>query len=285
MSRKERRTLRREKARTQWREHRAAFLVYLLLRIIVVEALITAVFRGAWESVFICVMTLILFTLPEFVEKNFSIDLPDALEIVILFFIFATQILGELQAWYVRFHGWDTLMHTMNGFLCAAVGFCLVDLLNRNERVGMKLSPLYLAIVAFCFSMTVGVLWEFFEFAMDRFFLQDMQKDTVIHTISSSLLDTTLTNQKVVITGITDAAVNGQSLGVGGYLDIGLYDTMKDLFVNFLGALVFSVIGYYYVRDRGRRAFAGHFIPVVLERSDPAGEAGTPESGRTREEP
>ncbi len=269
--RKARREARRQRQREQWRDHRAATVVYFLLRLIVVEALVMAAVRGAWESVFICALTLILFMLPAFVEKNFRVDLPDALEIVILLFIFATQILGELQAWYVRFRGWDTLMHTTNGFLCAAIGFSLVDLLNRSERVGIKLSPLYLAIAAFCFSMTVGVLWEFFEFGADLFFGQDMQKDTVLHAIRSSYLDPTLSNKKVVIDGITDVVVNGQSLGVGGYLDVGLYDTMKDLFVNFLGAVVFSILGYFHVKTRGGHPIAKRFIPVVLGRED--GEA------------
>lgn len=249
----------------QWKHHRTAAIVYMLLRLIVIESLGMAVFRHAWESVFICVLTLILFTLPALVEKNFRVDLPDTLEIIILFFIFATQILGELQAWYVRYRGWDTIMHTANGFLCAAIGFSLVDLLNRDERAGISLSPLYLSLVAFCFSMTIGVLWEFFEFAMDRFFLYDMQKDTVVHVVSSVALDPTLSNHPVVLSGIREVAVDGRALGLGGYLDIGLYDTMKDLFVNFLGALVFSVIGYFYVRGRGGSRFARRFIPVVLE--------------------
>ena len=189
MARKNRMERRKERSREQWEEHRAAMIVYILLRCTVVLAMVSAMLRGAWESVFICVLTLILFSLPALIERNFRVDLPDTLEIVVLFFIFATQILGEVAAWYVLIPNWDTLMHTMNGFLAAAIGFCLVDLLNRSERVGLNLSPLYLSLVAFCFSMTVGVIWEFFEFAMDYFFLHDMQKDTVIHTISSLTLD------------------------------------------------------------------------------------------------
>lgn len=279
MSRKDRLRQRKEQNRAQWEQHRATTIVYILLRVIVILALVSAVLRGVWESVFICVLTLLLFTLPAFVEKRFRVELPDTLQIVILFFIFATQILGELEAWYVRYTGWDTLMHTTNGFLCAAVGFCLVDLLNRSERVGISLSPLYLSIVAFCFSMTVGVLWEFFEFSMDFFLLQDMQKDTVIHTISSVALDPTMSNHPVVVRGIEDVVVNGEALGLGGYLDIGLYDTMKDLFVNFLGAVVFSIIGYFYIKSRGKSRFAERFIPVVLDADDPASAEPSPDDG------
>ena len=67
------------------------------------------------------------------------------------------------------------------------------------------------------------------------------------------------------VTGITDTAVNGESLGLGGYLDIGLLDTMKDLFVNFIGAVVFSIIGYFYVKSRGKGKVASKFIPSRKE--------------------
>ena len=72
-----------------------------------------------------------------------------------------------------------------------------------------------------------------------------MQKDTVIHSIHSVLLDPTRTNKVVTIPNIRDVVINGQSLGVGGYVDIGIIDTMKDLFVNFIGAVVFSVTGFF----------------------------------------
>ena len=114
------------------------------------------------------------------------------------------------------------MLHTINGFICAAFGFALVDIFNRNRRIKFELSPVFLAIVAFCFSMTIGVLWEFFEFGMDMIFKTDMQKDFVINTISSVKLDPTNSNKAVIIKNITDVAVNGESLGLGGYLDIGL---------------------------------------------------------------
>ncbi len=160
------------------------------------------------------------------------------------------------------------MLHTLNGFLCAAIGFSLVDLFNRNERFSLSLSPVFMAIVAFCFSMTIGVLWEFFECIMDSFFLLDMQKDTIVHDISTVMLDPTGGNKITAIRGITDVIVvaGGKEipLGLGGYLDIGLLDTMKDLFVNFIGAFVFSIIGYFYVKNRGRGRFARRFIPKVL---------------------
>lgn len=251
--------------REQIKESPVKFAVYLVLRAIVIAVLVLCALRDDWESVFTCVLTLILFLIPIFVEKSFGIDLPNTLETIILLFVFAAEILGEIASYYIKYPLWDTMLHTINGFICAAFGFALVDIFNRNKRIKFELSPVFLAIVAFCFSMTIGVLWEFFEFGMDMIFKTDMQKDFVINTISSVKLDPTNSNKAVIIENITDTMVNGESLGLGGYLDIGLIDTMKDLIVNFIGAVVFSIIGYIYVKTRGKGRFAKRFIPVLEE--------------------
>lgn len=247
----------------------AVVTVYIVLRLAVILVLIAQFFKGNFENVFLCILTLILFLVPTFIERKIHVDLPDTLEIIIMLFIFAAEILGEIQAYYITFHYWDTMLHTINGFLCAAIGFALVDILNRSERFSIQLSPLFLAITAFCFSMTIGVLWEFFECTMDQFFFLDMQKDTVVNTISSVMLDPAGGNHPTVIRDITDVIVvtaDGvqHALGLGGYLDIGILDTMKDLFVNFIGAVIFSIIGYFYVKSRGKGRFARRFIPQVV---------------------
>ncbi len=247
----------------------AVTAVYFVLRALVILTMIRQFFNGDYENVFLCALTLVLFLMPAFIEHRLRIDFPDTMEIVILLFIFAAEILGEIRSYYTTFPGWDAVMHTLNGFLCAAVGFSLVDMLDRNERFSLSLSPVFLAIVAFCFSMTIGVLWEFFECAMDTFFLKDMQKDAILNTISTVALDPTGGNTPVVIQDIQDVIVvtggEQMALGLGGYLDPGLRDTMKDLFVNFIGAAVFSVIGYFYLIGRGKGRFARRFIPQVLE--------------------
>lgn len=244
--------------------------VYIILRALVIVAIVAQSFKGNFENVFLCVLTLFLFTLPSFLERTIRVEIPDTLEIIILLFIFAAEILGEIQAYYIQYPYWDTMLHTLNGFLCAAIGFSLLDILNRNEKLKFSLSPVYLAVVAFCFSMTIGVLWEFFEFSMDQLFLLDMQKDTVVNSIGSVMLDPTGGNHPVSIKHITDVIVvtaggAQQSLGLGGYLDIGIIDTMKDLFVNFIGAVVFSTIGFFYVKNRGKGKFAPQFIPTVVD--------------------
>lgn len=249
-------------------KNKTTLIVYLILRALIIFALVRAVLRGDYESVFLCTLSLVLLLMPSILQRKLDITLPGAMEIIILLFIFAAEILGELASFYVRVPNWDTMLHTVNGFLCAAIGFALVDMLNRNERFSFELSPVYLAIVAFCFSMTVGVLWEFFEFAADRFIGLDMQKDTVVKAIGSVALDPSMSNKVIHIKDISDVIIvhsdgSSQALGLGGYLDIGLYDTMKDLFVNFIGAVVFSFIGFFYVKQQGKGKLASSFIPKV----------------------
>ena len=251
------------------RKHTVA-VVYITLRVLVIVMMVAQFFNGDFESVFLCGLTLVLFLLPTVFERALMIDLPNTLEIIIMLFIFAAEILGEISSFYTTFKHWDTILHTLNGFLCAAIGFALVDMLNRTEKFSLSLSPVFMSIVAFCFSMTIGVLWEFFECGMDQLMMLDMQKDTVVHSISSVMLDPTGGNKRVLIDNIVDTIVvtgDGQqiSLGLGGYLDIGILDTMKDLFVNFIGAVVFSVIGYFYVKTRGQGKFASRFIPQVVD--------------------
>ncbi len=267
-----------QEIKKQIKKNKGVFAVYAVLRLFVIIALILSCVQAKWENVFTCALSLILFLLPAFIEKNFKIDLPSALEIIILLFIFAAEILGEIQAYYIKYVWWDTLLHTINGFLCAAVGFALVDIINQNSRLKFNLSPIYLAITAFCFSMTIGVAWEFFEFFADVLLGTDMQKDTIVNTLATVSMDLTKTNQVVLVPEISetilklkDGSLLGlSSYGISGYLDIGLIDTMKDLFVNFIGAVIFSIIGYFYVKNRGRGKLAKNLIPKLTEDENPS---------------
>lgn len=238
------------------KEEPAAFWTYVVLRFIVILILIRCILRGDIESAFVCVLVLLIYLLPQFVENRLNIDIPTTLEVVIFVFVFAAEILGELQSYFIKYSNWDTILHTSSGFLCAAVGFSLVDLLNRSDNAKVQLSPGYLAITAFCFSMTIGILWEFIEFSADRLFLLDMQKDTIVNQISSVSLDPTNSNISITVKGIKDVILvtdsGEQALGLGGFLDIGLYDTMEDLFVNFVGAVVFSVAAFFECKSEKR---------------------------------
>lgn len=248
------------------REHKSSFLVFYFLRALVILALARQIWLGSYESAFFCVLTLLLLYVPSWVQVRLRIELPPPLEITVLCFIFAAEILGEVNAFYIVIPFWDTILHTLNGFLAAAVGFSMVVLLNDNPRLTFDLSPVFMALMAFCFSMTIGVLWEFFEFGCDYFLGTDMQKDTIIHVVKTVALDASRSNKVVVIPDITEVTVNGADLGLGGYLDIGLIDTMKDLIVNFIGAAVFSVTGFFYVKSQGKRRTAVQsFVPSPKE--------------------
>ncbi len=239
--------IRRLKARISL--NKKQFVAYSILRILVLLTAVRCAFTHNYESLAICVLTLVLFLLPSLFEQLLKIEIPPVFQIIIYLFIFAAEILGEVNKYYTAIPGWDTMLHTINGFLCAAIGFSLFNILNRGSK-SMQLSPFYLSLVAFCFSMTVGVVWEFIEFTADQMFFLDMQKDFVVSSFASVTLDESNTQIPVRISEITRTIIetkNGDPVVIeGGYLDIGIIDTMKDLLVNFIGAIVFSVIGYFY---------------------------------------
>ena len=250
--------------------------IYFTLRILVIIVMIRQIFTGDWNNVFLCILTLFLFTIPTIVQRSLNITLPNALENIILIFIFAAEILGEIHNFYGVFKNWDTILHVLNGFLCGAFGFALIDLLNRTERFHITLTPIFVALVAFCVSMTIGILWEFFEFGTDLFLKTDMQKDEIISSISTVTLDETHSNKAVVIDNIKQTVLyhvdkDGNTTLTtidGGYLDLGLNDTMKDLFVNFIGAFAFSILGLLYIKNRDEYKFIENFMPMMRKKKE-----------------
>lgn len=260
-----------ETIRSQIKQKKGLAAVYFLLRLSVILTMVAQIYNRNFENVYLCILTLILFMLPTVFERGLHIDVPDTLEVIVLLFIYAAEILGEIREYYITIPFWDDMLHTTNGFLCAAIGFSLVNLLNKDERVEFQLSPAYMALMAFCFSMTIGVLWEFFEWGADTFLHADMQKDEIIHAINSVNLDPMGRNVPNYIGDITDVIIvqadgTQRALGLGGYLDIGLIDTMTDLFVNFIGATVFSLIGYFCMRFKKRSNIVKSLVPRKIKR-------------------
>ena len=259
------------------KRRRSSFILRIILIVAVLSVAILNILNRYYENFMVCMYALMLFMLPPFVEKKFGMTLPEPLEIVVLLFVFAAEIIGEIQGAYLNIPGWDIMLHAINGFCCAAIGFALLDMFNRNREFKFQLSPLYLALVAFCFSMTIGVLWEFFEFLSDIILHTDMQKDTWIHAIHSVDLNPFATSKSTGghVTEILETWVrtsDGQFFkinpdGKTGYLDVGIVDTMKDMMVNFVGAAAFSVIGYFYVKTRNLK-FAEYFIPVIQSKDE-----------------
>ena len=249
---------------------RSSLAIYLILRFLVVICMILQVIRGDLNNALLCLLSLVLLFAPLFIQNKYEITLPDSLEISIYLFIFSAEILGEINNFYGIIPHWDTCLHTINGFLATAVGFSLVDLLNKNSK-DINLSPFYLCLVAFCFSMTIGILWEFFEYGGDKLVKFDMQKDTLITNISSVYLNPDNENKPVIVDNIGKTEIfdkDGKLLYVidGGYLDIGLNDTMKDLFVNFIGALVFSFFAYIGLKNNKRSSVVKNFVPIKEKR-------------------
>lgn len=247
--------------------------LYIILRAFVITILILSFAQKNYNNVFMCVLTLLLFTIPTIIDRKLNIKLPSVLEGIILLFIFAAEILGEIHGFYLKIPYWDTLLHTMNGFMMAAIGFAMIDILNQSPRLHFNMSPIFVAFVSFCFSMTIGVLWEFFEYGMDLYTMSDMQKDAVVEVLSSIDLNSHIVNTPVVVENIQKTTIDGTVDGVatqmvieGGYLDMGLVDTMADLTVNCIGALCFSVIGILYIK--GRSHFAKSFIPQLKTKEE-----------------
>lgn len=239
--------------------------LFVVLRIIVIAVAIRCAWVQRWEQLFLCIVVIFLMVLPSLLARRLKIELPSTLEKIILLFVFAAEICGEIGGYYQVFPWWDTMLHTLWGFLAAAIGYAMVDLLNRDPNIKFNLSPVFCAVVAVCFSMTVGVCWEFFEFTMDRVFSFDMQKDTVVHSFGSVLLGGDGT-RPLVVSGITESTINGVDYGIDGYLDIGLFDTMADLLVNFIGAIVFSIFGYQYLKHEGKGGVAASLIPRLRDK-------------------
>ncbi len=247
------------------KREKKSFYIYMILRILVIISAIREAYMGNFTNTALCMLSLVLFTFPSIIEDTLKIEFPSLMESLIYMFIFCAEILGEINNFYEIFPYFDTILHTMNGFLCAGLGFSMIDVLNKRSKK-FSLSPLYLAIAAFCFSMTIGVMWEFFEYSVDRVFKLDMQKDEIVYNISSVSLDENKTNKPVKVNDIIETNIikeNGDVVTINGYLDIGLNDTIEDLFVNFVGAFAFSVFGFFYVYNRDDKAFIKNFIPEL----------------------
>lgn len=260
-------TMRRKRA-----EQPVVFVLYFVLRALVLVTLVRSAFLGHYEHMMLCVLTLVLLLVPSLIEHTLDIELPDLLESIILLFIFAAEILGEIDAFYIRIPFWDTILHTTWGFLCAGIGFALFDILNRSDSSKIKLTPLYMAVSAVAFSMCIGACWEIFEYLADSFIGVDMQKDTLVQTINTVWLDPTNSNVTIPVRDIVSTQItlaSGEVIQIpGGYLDIGIHDSMADLIVNLIGALVFAVIGFAYIKTRDSNSLAARFIPRVRRSRD-----------------
>ena len=199
-------------------------LIFLIIRILFTEfeGGLSSSGRSRAEYIMMavqCVIGLVLLFLPGMLSKKLMLKIPTNFYVLYVVFIYFSIYLGEVQGFFYRFANWDTLLHSFSGFALGALGFSVVTFLNRDERVRMQLSPVFVAFFSFCFALASGAVWEICEFAIDGIFGVNMQK--------FALEDGT------------------QLIG-----RMALSDTMEDLIVDSLSALAASVIGYFTLRPR-----------------------------------
>ncbi|MCR6650095.1 MAG: hypothetical protein NVV73_00740 [Cellvibrionaceae bacterium] len=204
-------------------------ICYVLQGILFLELLL-ALWRQNWLPAFSAAGIIGITFIPYIVERRFRVHIPPQLQLMGIAFAFAALFLGEMRGYYTRFWWWDIVLHTSSGFLLGIVGFLLVHVLNEIEKIGMQLKPGFVAFFAFLFAVGLGALWEIFEFSMDTFFGTNMQKP-MLHDPS------------------------------------GLLDTMVDLIVDTIGALVISLIGYYNLKVVCNTSFLERWIEAFIERN------------------
>lgn len=160
-----------------------------------------------------CMLAVVVMFLPSIVQKRWNLAIPNYMYILFFIFLYCAVYLGEVRNFYYLVPHWDTILHTFSGVMLGALGFTLVEIFNSAERVPINLSPFFVAFFAFCFALAAGAVWEIYEFSLDGLMGMNMQK--------YALADGTLRIGR-------DAVC----------------DTMKDIIVDALGALIMSVVGY-----------------------------------------
>ena len=205
-----------------YRSNRISMIITNLVRLALIFIFIRGCVVGDHSQTFLIVLTFFMTYYPSILEKRFGVYLPNRLEIIITLFIFAAQVLGEMNGFYDKIPWWDTMLHATSGVILGIAGFLLVYLLNEKGDANVKLSPIFVVIVAFCFAITMGVFWEFFEFGADRILGFNMQK----------------------------FRLPGQD---------GLVDTMEDLIVDAIGAIIACIFGWRYMKKRKDTLFNRYF--------------------------
>lgn len=244
---------------------RASFAVYCVMVAFAVLVIVYSVIQRNWSGIFNMVLMLILLLIPAFLETTLHVEISAGLEIIAMVFVFCAQFLGEERDFYARFPVWDSILHGFSGFMFAAFGLAIVDLLSANKKMKGRPSPLFFAVAAFGFAILIGVFWEMTEYSLDMILHTDMQKDRIVQTIATGKLSpdgqTPVVVNDIVRTVIETA--DGQTYEIPGYIDVGIHDTMKDLIVDSIGALIFSIIGFFYERQHLFSHLAEVFIPAV----------------------
>lgn len=205
-----------------FRRNKISMIITNFVRLSLMIIFIWGILKKDYSQFFLIVLTFFMTYYPSILEKRFGVYLPSRLEIVVTLFIFAAQVLGEMNGFYDKIPWWDIMLHATSGVVLGIVGFLFVYLLNERGDANVNLSPIFVVIVAFCVAITLGVFWEIFEFSADRLLGYNMQK----------------------------YRVPGQD---------GLVDTMSDLIVDSIGALVTCILGWLYIKKEKDTLFNNYF--------------------------
>jgi hypothetical protein len=194
-------------------------VIFLIYRIVTVQSLQTnsEAYRSQADYVLMlvqCILGIVVMLLPNILAKKFKFEIPSNIYFIFVIFLYCAIFLGEVRNFYYTVPHWDTILHTFGGFMWGAFGFSVIAFLNKDEHVTLNLTPIFVSIFAFCFSVALGTLWEIYEFSFDGLLGLNMQK----------------------------FALEGGTLLVGR---AALADTMKDLIVDGIGSLIISVFGYF----------------------------------------
>ena len=184
-------------------------LLVNLLRLTLLAAAVLAIIYGSWFNLLIIVITLVFTFLPRLVEKKYKIYIPLDFEFVIIFFVYACLFLGEVRGFYGRFWWLDIFLHTFSAIAFCFLGFIAFFLLFKAEKI--KTHPAWIAIFSFCFSLTVAVLWEIFEFTMDQVFETNMQKSGLMDTMGD-LISASVSSLLVAVAGYIYLKSDQQSI-------------------------------------------------------------------------
>lgn len=246
-----------------YRKNKFTTTLFLIMQGITLACLVRELIVGEWQEIGLCVLTMFLFCLPYLISIIFRVKIPAGLLTIVFLFIFSAEILGEFNDFYQLFPVWDIILHAISGFIAASVGFSLIALLNKKLDL-KQFSQTFLLVVPLCFSLAVGAVWEMLEYSCDTIFQTDTQKDTFVTEIRTVSLGPDRRNKVLKLPDIAETRLYDQSgreiARFDDYLDIGLHDTLEDMFVNFIGAIVFGVIEYLYLTKPRKYAFVRHIL-------------------------
>lgn len=184
-------------------------IISYVIKFTLILAIPIAIYEKNYMTLFLSIMALILIFSPAMLKRNYKIILPTELEFILIIFIYGALYLGEIREYYFRYWWWDIFLHTISGIILGIIGFLIVYIINKESKIDNHINSFFISVFSFTFAVTLGVIWEIFEFTMDQLFGLNMQKS-------------------------------------------GLVDTMADLIVDSLGALLISILGYFYVKKTKR---------------------------------